>query len=84
MAGQALHEFNVKSSQPFMLRDVVPDPAWALYRAPVRAFPWEREFRYEEDLEDGSCLKGALVGLCLEGAVALAVYGTWQLWHVLG
>jgi hypothetical protein len=32
---------------------------------------------------EGSCIKGLLVGIGLEGAAALGVYGLWQLWHLI-
>jgi hypothetical protein len=31
----------------------------------------------------GNCIKGFLVGLCLEGALALCLYGVYHIGHVI-
>jgi hypothetical protein len=80
---QALYEINVKSSQPFLLRNVLPGTAWAPYEAPVNILARKTNAPCEAELEDGNCLKGAVVGLCLEGAMALGLFCIWQGWHLL-
>ena len=80
---QALYEINVKSSQPFLLRNVLPGAAWASYQAPVTIQARKTSALCEAELEDGNCLKGAAIGLCLEGAVALGLFCIWQGWHLL-
>jgi hypothetical protein len=85
MASQVLCDFKVKVevTQPFMLRDILPGPGWAPYRAPP--IPFEREMEYESDADvvGGSCVRGLLTGICLEGIMALGIYGAWQVWHLL-
>lgn len=83
MASQAINEFHRESPQPFMLRDVLPGPGWAPYRAAARPLPHKRELVPEECEEDGSCVRGFLVGIGLEGAAALGIYGIWQLCHLV-
>jgi hypothetical protein len=61
----------------------LPGPGWAPYRAAARPLPHKRELVPEECEEDGSCVKGFLVGIGLEGAAALGIYGIWQLCHLV-
>lgn len=81
MPSQAVYEINVKSSQPFLLREVLPGSAWAPCLAQIRAR--EMDLLREAEAEDGNCLMGAVVGLCLEGAMALCLFGIWQFWHLM-
>ena len=88
MARQAVRDFQTESTQPFLLRDVLPGPAWAPYRAAARPSPRDTDFAdrdYASGLSEdrGSCLKGMLFGLGLEVAAALGVFGVWQLWHLI-
>jgi hypothetical protein len=76
-------EKKIKSSQPFLLRKTVPGPGWTVYQAPVRSFRTQMDFWREAEMEDGSCPMGVLVGLCLEGVMAVGVYGIWELWQLL-
>jgi len=80
---QALYEINVKSSQPFLLRNVLPGTALAPYQASPRAPARKASALDESALEDGNCLMGAAVGLCIEGVMALVLYGIWQGWHLI-
>ena len=80
MAGHTLDEFHHEVTQPFMLRDVLPGPAWAPYQARMRPLPRNADFS-SEACQDGDCIEGFLVAVCIEGAAALGVYGIWQLWH---
>jgi hypothetical protein len=82
VAIQALDEFHHELTQPFLLRDVLPGPAWAPYQAGVRPLPRNTDFAAEACEEDGNCIKGFLVAICMEGAAALGVYGIWQIWHL--
>jgi len=79
---QAVYEINVKSSQPFLLRDVLPDSAWEPSLAPVRNHGREMNSLRDVAAEDGNCLMGAVVGLCVEGAIALGLFCIWQGWHL--
>lgn len=83
MPSQALYETNVKSSQPFLLRNMLPAAAFAPYQAPVSTVATRKNALYETALEDGNCLMGAAVGLCIEGVIALGFYCIWQGWHFL-
>jgi len=83
VASHALKEFHRDTPQPFLLRDVLPGPGWAPYRAAARPLPEIRKIVPETYEVEGSCIKGLLVGIGLEGAAALGVYGLWQLWHLI-
>jgi hypothetical protein len=48
----------------------------------VRPLPRNTDFAAEACEEDGNCIKGFLVAICMEGAAALGVYGIWQIWHL--
>ena len=66
-----------------MLRDILPGPGWAPYRAPTQAFPRPVEREQDESVEEGSCVKGMLAALAIEGVVALGVFGLWHAWHLI-
>jgi hypothetical protein len=83
VASQALNQFEIESSQPFMLRDILPGPGWAPYTASARP-PARRAIRVPHaGMDEGSCIKGTLVALGLEGAAALGAFGLWQIWHLI-
>ena len=80
MATQVLDNFENQSSKVFMLRDILPGPAWAppMAKSPARA---EETVRVSESsAEDGSCVKGMILAFGLEASGALIVYGLWQFW----
>ncbi len=83
MASQALNEFHRDPPQPFLVRDILPRPGWAPYRAPVRPLRHDLRFVPEASEEEGSCVKGLVAAICLEGAAALGIFGIWQLWHLI-
>jgi hypothetical protein len=83
VATQVLNQFEIESSQPFMLRDILPGAAWAPYRAPTRAIANELECAIDAIEEDGNCVKGFVMAICLEGATALSVLGIWHFWRLI-
>jgi hypothetical protein len=85
MASQALNQFEGEAHTPFMLRDILPGPGWAPYQAPARALPRVVEYELDDsmEVEEGSCVKGMLSGILVEGIVALGVYAVWHAWHVI-
>jgi len=83
VASQAIKEFHRDTLHPFLLRDVLPGPGWAPYRAAARPLPRAMDVVPEANEEGGSCMKGLMVGMGLESAAALGVYGLWQLWHLI-
>ena len=83
MASQALNQFEPESCQPFMLRDILPGPGWAPYQPPARPFPLPVELESDETMEEGSCVKGMLAALAIEGIMALGVFALWQAWHMI-
>ena len=83
VASQALKDFETESPQPFLLRDVLPGPAWAPYRAAARALPRVVDDAVGASEHEGSAVRGLLVGLGLEGAAAMGIFGLWQLWHLI-
>ena len=80
MASQVINNFEGELPKPFMLRDILPGPAWAPYQSHCRFLSAEFE---SQDEEAGSCVKGSLVAIGLEGAAAIAVYALWLLWHMI-
>jgi hypothetical protein len=83
VATQVLNQFEIESSQPFMLRDILPGAAWAPYRAPICAVANDMECAIEANEVDGNCVKGFVVAISLEGAMALGVFGLWHFWRLL-
>ncbi len=76
---QPLYDMEQKPSQPFLLRDVLPGPAWA----PCQARANDDYFVSKADMSQGSCIRGALAAIFLEGIAAASVYGLWLLWHAV-
>ena len=83
MATQVLNQFEIESSQPFMLRDILPGAAWAPYRASPRAVANELECAIDANEEDGNCVKGFVMAIGLEGAMALGVLCIWHFWRLI-
>ncbi len=82
MATQALNQFELELPKPFLLRDILPGPAWAPYGPGATGLAGETEYLPAPTAEDGNCLKGASVALALEAGAALGAFGIWQLWHL--
>jgi hypothetical protein len=83
VATQVLNEFEIESSQPFMLRDILPGAAWAPYRAPTQPIANEMDYASEAAEEDGNCVRGFLVAICLECVIVAGVFGVWHVWHMI-
>lgn len=85
MASQAIGNFEVQPTQPFMLRDILPGPGWAPYTASERTHVSRIDRARVSDGEavHGSVAKGVLIGLLMEAAAALIAYGAWQVWHLV-
>jgi hypothetical protein len=83
MASQALNRFQTESSNVFMLRDILPGPGWAPYRALSPALEKETETVPKSCAEDGDPIKGVLVALGLESGVILVLFGAWQVLHLI-
>jgi hypothetical protein len=83
VASQVLNQFEIESSQPFMLRDILPGAAWAPYRAPTRPLAPDTDRVSDANEKGEKCLKGFVVAVCLEGAMALGVFGLWHVWHLI-
>ena len=79
---QALKEFEIGSSRTFMLRDILPGPAWAPYGAEDVSFAEESDCQSDSRMKDGSCLKGFVAAVGLEAAMVIGLYGIWQALHV--
>ena len=83
VASQALNQFEIESSEPFMLRDILPGAAWAPYRAPTRPSEAVTEGVSDTNEERGNCMRGFLVAIGLEGAAALGFFGIWHALQLL-
>ena len=83
MASQALNQLEIELPQPFMLRDILPGPGWAPYQPQYRSSIVEIDRASKQRVGEGSCAKGFLVAVAFEAAIALGVFGIWQLWHLI-
>jgi hypothetical protein len=83
VASSALDEFEVQTSKAYRLRGVFTGPLWEPSLTESPALPETPDFQPESSAEDGSYVKGFLVTLALETAMALGCCGIWQLWHLL-
>jgi hypothetical protein len=83
VASQALNQLEIELPQPFMLRDILPGPAWAPYQPQYRSSIVEIDRASQKKVEEGSCAKGFMVAVAFEAAVGLGVFGIWQLWHLI-
>jgi hypothetical protein len=83
MATQAVNQFEMELPQTFMLRDILPGPAWAPYQLQYRPSIAEAADPSNEIVEEGSCAKGFAVALALESTLALSVFGIWHFWHLI-
>ena len=83
MATQVLNQIDMESSQPFMLRDILPGAAWAPYRAATQPIARKMDCASDAAEEDGNCVRGFLVAVCLECAMVAGVFGIWQVWHLI-
>jgi hypothetical protein len=82
MATQALDQFEIESSNEFLLQDILFGPAWAPYRAGAPALAGETESVPTPSAADGICLRGVLVALALEAGAAMGAFSMWQLWRL--
>jgi hypothetical protein len=83
MTSQVFNPFEVEPTQPFMLRDILPGPAWA----PFQAAPQCPTARVQAPAQAGPRKKyrmaAVLAAVCLEVAIPLGVFGIWELWSHL-
>ncbi|MGA9668805.1 MAG: hypothetical protein WBQ94_06330 [Terracidiphilus sp.] len=82
MATQAINRFKTVPPTPFMLRDILPGPAWAPYQTETNNLTRVAEYLQEHPKEDGNCVRGAVVALGLEVVAGISAFGIWQLWHL--
>ena len=76
---QSLNQYEVESSDVLLFgnRQLNPVPAsLAAERLVLSAGS-------EEDLSDGSCVKGILVGLAVEAGLLLCLYGMFLAWRMI-
>lgn len=64
-----------------MLRDILPGPAWAPYRAQEITTAKNTLCAHEQDAEASIPLKGFLVGIGIEAVMALGLFCAWELWR---
>jgi hypothetical protein len=83
MASQTLNQFKGEARTSFLLRDILPGPGWALYRAPAQSFPRLVERAPVQNAEEASCIRGFLAAIAIEGIVGLGVFALWQAWHLM-
>jgi hypothetical protein len=83
MTSQVFNQFEVETPQPFMLRDILPGPAWAPFRAApqVAAVPAEQALAPAAKTQHR--WKTVAATICFEVAIPLGVLSIWQFWSHL-
>jgi len=83
LASHALDEFEVIEFRSSMCTDAfvrgMPAPGILEGRRLAR----ETGSRSASNSEGIRCVRGSLLALALEAAMALCVYGIWEIWHIL-
>ena len=82
MSSQVL-DLKAEPTQPFMLRDILPGPAWSPYVGSTQPVEKNDEYEPGADVRRGSCIKGLVMGVVIEGTMALCIYGAWQTFHLI-
>ena len=80
MTSQVFNPCEVEPSQPFMLRDILPGPAWAPFRA---APPTPAACPAKSQAPAGKLQyrwATVVAAVCFEVAIPLGVFGIWQFW----
>ena len=83
MASRTISSVNVESPELIPLRDLYIDPELVFSRAEKIDLATAVGALTEDGVEGGRCLKGIFVGMALEAATAVSLYGAWRLWHLL-
>jgi hypothetical protein len=83
VASQLLNEVEVKSSEPFLLRDILPGPAWAPFGSESCELHRAVDYVSAAMMEEENCPRAVLVAFCLEVAIALSLYGGWHALHMI-
>jgi hypothetical protein len=85
VASQLLNdlEVEVKASDSFLLRDVLPGPAWAPFGPETGELRRAVDYVSVAMVEEENCPRAVLVALCVEGAVAVGLYAGWHLLHAI-
>jgi len=79
MTSQSLNPCQSQPQQPFMLRDILPGPAWA----PFGAAPTSQAATLAEPAVQGKAKprwKAVLATVSLEAAIPIGVFTIWQVW----
>lgn len=85
MASQLLNELDVevKASDQFLLRDILPGPAWAPFGAESGELHRAIDYVSVAMVEEENCPRAVLVAFCLEAAIALSLYGGWHMLRMI-
>jgi hypothetical protein len=80
MTSQVFHQFEVEPQQPFMLRDILPGPAWAPFRAAPPAPVACALQALQPAAKKQNRWATVLAAVCFEVAIPLGIFGIWQFW----
>lgn len=83
MASSALSTFEGSSSRVYSLIELCDSPELFISELGPQDVARVVNFLPEDSAKDGTCLKGIFVGLALEVAMAVSIYGGWRLIHLL-
>jgi len=83
LASHALDEFEVIEFRSPIGTDASLHGTPASALAAGSKLAREADIRTESKSEGIRCIRGSLIALGLEAAMAFCVYGIWQIWHIL-
>ena len=83
MASQLLDDPKIDSPEPFLLRDILPGPAWAPFQAESGQLHRAIDYASVAMVEEENCPRAVLVAFCVEAAIALGLYGGWHMLHLI-
>jgi hypothetical protein len=90
VATQALTHSEFESSQSLLRRDILPGHSFAPSQPVVHVnvhfagfLALDPGVAGRQANKEARCVKGLIVGLGLEGVMALGMFGIWQLWHLI-
>lgn len=88
MATTQIENWNLATASPSLIMPALPAPSLSLpsYDAPYAPVPVPDELKAEIAADAivnlRNVVKGVSFAFLLEGAAALCIYATWNLWHI--
>jgi hypothetical protein len=83
VASQLLNDLEAKAPEQFLLRDILPGPAWAPFGNGCGEVHRAIDYVSVAMVEEENCPRAVLVAFCVEAAIALGLYGGWHMLHMI-